>query len=46
LFGLQPHDPVALGLAVGVLSAVAIVASYVPAGKGSRLEPTIALREE
>ena len=46
LFGLQPHDPVALGLAVAVLSTVAVVASYVPALRASRLEPTVALRDE
>jgi putative ABC transport system permease protein len=46
LFGLTPNDPATLAAAVVGLGAVALVASYVPARRASRLEPTIALREE
>ena len=46
LFGLTPNDPATLVMAAGGLAAVALVASYLPARRASRLEPTIALREE
>ena len=46
LFGLKPGDPVSLTMAAAVLALIAGVASYVPAWRASRLEPTQALREE
>ena len=46
LFGLKPGDPVTLAGAAGALTVVAVLASYVPAWRASRLEPTVALREE
>jgi predicted permease len=46
LFGLQPHDPSTLVFAAAALGAVAMAASYLPALRASRLEPTTALREE
>ena len=46
LFGLKPGDPATLAVAVTGLSIVAAFASYVPAWRASRLEPTAALREE
>lgn len=46
LFGLKPYDPRTLLLAVAVLGAVAILASYWPAHRAARLEPMKALREE
>lgn len=46
LFDLQPHDPATLALAAGGLGLVAMLASYLPALRASRLEPTEALREE
>jgi putative ABC transport system permease protein len=46
LFGLQPHDPATLITAAISLSIIAAIASYVPALRASRLEPTEALREE
>jgi len=46
LFGLKPGDPTSIALAAAALLVVAGVASYVPAWRASRLEPTEALREE
>jgi predicted permease len=46
LYGLKPHDPATLGLAVAALAAVAAAASFLPAHRASRLDPMAALREE
>jgi ABC-type lipoprotein release transport system permease subunit len=46
LFGLRPWDPSTLAASAVVLAAIAALASYLPAARASRLEPTIALREE
>jgi putative ABC transport system permease protein len=46
LFGLRPGDPATLGMAIAGLGMVAMLASYLPALRASRLEPTEALREE
>ena len=46
LFGLKPYDGTTLLLAVGLLAAVALTASYVPALRASRLDPVEALRHE
>jgi ABC-type antimicrobial peptide transport system permease subunit len=46
LFGLQPGDPATLATAAGGLVLVAMLASYLPALRASRLEPTEALRED
>jgi putative ABC transport system permease protein len=46
LFGLSPGDPSTLVMAAAGLGVVAMAASYLPALRASRLEPTEALREE
>jgi hypothetical protein len=46
LFGLRPYDVGILTLAVVLQAAVTLAASYFPARRASRLEPTAALREE
>ena len=46
LFGLKPGDPSTLVMSVVALAAVAMLASYLPALRAARLEPTEALREE
>jgi predicted permease len=44
LFGIAPSDPFAIGSALVVLIAVALAASYLPARRALRLDPTQALR--
>jgi macrolide transport system ATP-binding/permease protein len=46
LFGLQPNDPVALGGAVAILVACAVLAGYAPAWRASHIDPMVALRHE
>jgi predicted permease len=46
LYDLEPWDPATLALAIGALGSVTILASWIPAWRASRLEPTIALRED
>ena len=46
LYGLTPSDPWTLSSGVAALTAVAVVASIVPALRAAQLNPTTALREE
>jgi ABC-type antimicrobial peptide transport system permease subunit len=46
LFGLKPYDPPTLVMAILLLAAVALLASYLPALRASRMEPMSALRED
>ena len=46
LFGVAPHDPVALLSAAGVLGGVALLACAVPARRASRVNPVVALAQE
>jgi predicted permease len=46
IYGMKPRDPLTLGSAVVLLAVVALLASYGPAWRASRLEPMEALREE
>jgi putative ABC transport system permease protein len=46
LFNVQPNDP-ATFIAIGVmLSVVAMVASYLPARRGTRVDPVVTLKSE
>jgi len=46
VFGITPRDPVTLGIVAAVLTAVTLVASYMPARYATRVDPTEALRSE
>jgi len=46
IYGMTPRDPVTLSAAVALLAFVALLASYGPAWRASRLEPMDALRDE
>jgi predicted permease len=46
LFGLEPWDPGTVAIAVGLLATVTLFASWLPARRASRLDPTVALRQE
>ena len=46
IYGLKPRDPLTLASAVVLLALVALIASYGPAWRASRLQPMDALREE
>ena len=44
LHGVQTFDPTTLSTVVGLLLAVVVLASWLPAWRASRTEPTVALR--
>jgi predicted permease len=46
LFGLTPRDPVTLIGASALLTAIAALASFLPARRASRLDPVTSLRQE
>jgi putative ABC transport system permease protein len=46
LFGVTPTDPWTLILAAAAFTALAAIASLLPAARASRVQPTVALREE
>jgi predicted permease len=46
LFGLEPNDPIALGVAAGLLVVVAVAASIQPARRASKVDPVVALQSE
>jgi putative ABC transport system permease protein len=46
VYGVRARDPLTLALVSLVLAATAALATYVPARRASRLEPSVALRSE
>ena len=46
LFGVTPTDPIAITAAVGLLATVGFIASYLPARRAARLQPTHVLPED
>jgi ABC-type lipoprotein release transport system permease subunit len=46
LYEVPPDDPATLLSATVVLSAVAFIATYLPARRAASVEPTVALRQE
>ena len=46
LFGTEPTDPLVFGSMILLLSAVALLAGYIPARRASRIDPIVALRTE
>jgi len=43
---VQPTDIVTIAFVIAMITAVAVVASWLPAWRASRLDPNVVLRDE
>jgi ABC-type antimicrobial peptide transport system permease subunit len=46
LYEVSPNDPVVFGTITAVITGIALLASWLPAGRASRIDPMVALRDE
>jgi predicted permease len=46
LFGVQPADTATIAIVIATIMGVAVVASWLPAWRASRLDPNVVLRDE
>jgi hypothetical protein len=46
LFGVQPIDPLTYGAVSALVAGIALVATYLPARRASRVDPNVALRAD
>jgi ABC-type antimicrobial peptide transport system permease subunit len=45
-YGVKPYDPLAIGLPIAAMIAIALLAGYLPARRATKIDPLIALRYE
>jgi putative ABC transport system permease protein len=46
IYGVGRTDPLTFAVVIGLLAALALAASYIPARRAMRVDPILALRDE